>query len=145
MGHPLRMESDHLNKLFEKVCMIFDRQNRWGICLIVFCKCIEFGKFELDAENIRHFVLFPVAVGGEDKRAVRQNFDAGISAVGAFGVVFQADMVLPFFALHEIVISADPGDPVPFGGSGMTFGSFAAERNQQSPVGSVFAGMAIAV
>ena len=87
-----------------------------------------------------------MAVSGDDEGAIGEDFDAGIGAVGPFGVVFEPHVVLTFFAVDEVIVSADPGDPVSFGGSFVAFGCVTAKGDEQPTADwIVFAGMTIAV
>ena len=106
--------------------------------------CAEFVEFlqrEADADDERRFAGDPVAVGRGDERAVGQQFQAGIGAIGALVVVHQPHAILPLTAVGDIVVGANPSDPVTVS---RTLVCRVAERDEQPPVRRVAGDMAVA-
>ena len=86
-----------------------------------------------------------MSVSGRHQRAIRHDFDSGISAVSRFSVVLESDVVLPAGSFDQILIGADPADPIPLVRGFFTAWPSAAVRDEQPAIGGVLRRVSIPV
>jgi len=72
-----------------------------------------------------------MTVSSGDKGTVGQQLAARIRAIRFHFVVHDSNAVLPFTAADNVFIGADPGDPVPSGGTDM---GLIAKSDQQPAI-----------
>ena len=75
-------------------------------------KRVQFGQGKSDTDDVGGSIVFPMPVGGRNKRIVGQSFDTRVGSVVALGVVFQTDDILAAPALLKVVSASHPSDPV---------------------------------
>src|SRR5262245_39014166 len=76
---------------------------------------IQFGELKPHAYDVGWLAFGPVAVRRRDESAVGQNLDSWIAAIRAFSIVHDANSILPLATFQQILIRADPTDPVALG------------------------------
>ena len=76
---------------------------------------IKLAELEADAYDIGLLALDPMAVGGSDESAIGEQFDAGVGRVLAFFVVHDTDAILALRAVDDVLVFADPTDPIALG------------------------------
>src|SRR4051794_31989221 len=82
-----------------------------------------------------------MTVCSRDKSPVRQYFHTGVSAIPFIFIVHDAHSILPLASIENVVISADPADPITLCG---TILSHIAEADEKTAVRRIFCGVAIA-
>lgn len=80
------------------------------------CAGIEIGRVEAEAEDVGLFARGPMAVGEGDDGAIGQDLHAWVGAIEAVVVVGEPDPVLAGPAVADVLVAADPGDPIALGG-----------------------------
>ena len=63
-----------------------------------------------------------MSVGRGNEGSVGKHFNTGVGAIIAFVVFLQAYPILPLAAMNEVVIGADPRDPIALRGRDVRFG-----------------------
>ena len=102
---------------------------------------VEFAQLEAEGDNVGRLAGGPVSVGGEDEGIVGEAFNAGVGAIGAVVILHEADAVLAGAAIDEILIAADPGDPIAAGGALV---AHVAEGDQEAAIAGVLGLMTVA-
>ena len=116
------------------------KQASGQLLLLIGGHLVEFVQPKPDTDDVWHFAFVPVAVGCCHQRAVGQDFDAGIRAVGPFVIIHQSDSILPFAPRDNVFVGADPRDPITLSGA---FPRRVSEGDEEPPVRAVAACVSI--
>ncbi len=87
-------------------------------------------QFDSNTEYVWRPSFFPMAIRRNHKRPIRQDFNARVRTVPSVVIVLQSHVILAFAAMHQIVVSADPGNPITFRGGPVIMRGPAAERDK---------------
>src|SRR5690606_26205485 len=102
---------------------------------------VDLVEAQAHARDPRRLAGSPVPIGRQDEGAVGKRFDARIRAVRSHVVVHEPDPILPLATERDVLVGADPSDPV---APRRTALGVIAKRDEEPAVGSVTRGVTIA-
>src|SRR5262245_41964210 len=102
---------------------------------------IQFGELKPHAYDVGRLAFGPVTIGRRYERAIGKQLYAWVAAVGSLGIVHNANAILALATLQQILIRANPTDPIALARADV---SGVAKADEEPSVGGVLGSVAIA-